>query len=195
MKRFTLLSLLILLCSLPGYSQFWVEFGWHEPHCRQCLSMIQSLRLSKKQAAEYQKIVHKYGQRIEKETRRDYKHWDKAARKIYDLRMDRDRKIQRLFSPSQFDKYVYLSQERPQRIHDYRGWYENPAYAGRRHSSAWRRYEDRYWTYHWKKPVKKERYERRPAQKKKAPYQIEKENERKNNNNRHKNNSGQNKRK
>ncbi|MDH6313619.1 hypothetical protein M2137_002409 [Parabacteroides sp. PFB2-10] len=168
MKRLSVIALLLLLCSLPGYSQFWIEFGWHETQCRQCASMAQSLRLSPKQARDYQKVVHKYGQKIEKEARRDYKHWDKAARKIYDLRMDRDRKIQRMLTPQQFGMYVYAVQERPQRIHDYNGWYENPRYAGYRHSPDWRRLERQYWTYHWNlKPAP--RYDNRPQQPKKGP--------------------------
>lgn len=150
MKRINIIAILLLLfCSLPGYSQFWIEFGWHEPHCRQCLQMSQNLRLTPKQSKDYQHVLHKFGQKIEKETRKNYKHWDKAARKIYDLRMDRDHKIQRILSPNQFALYIRYSQDRPQRIHDYRGWYKNPKYAGYHYSPNWRRLEDQYWTYHW----------------------------------------------
>ncbi|MDH6342511.1 hypothetical protein M2480_001133 [Parabacteroides sp. PFB2-12] len=167
MKRLSIIALLLLLCSLPGYSQFWIEFGWHDAQCRQCVSMSQSLRLNPKQARDYQKIVHKYGQKIEKEARRDYKHWDKAARRIYDLRMDRDRKIQRMLNPQQFSMYVHAVQARPQRIHDYNGWYENPRYAGYRHSPDWRRLENQYWNYHWNlKPAP--HYDNRPPQPKKG---------------------------
>lgn len=150
MKRLSLISLLALLISLPGYSQFWIERGWHQANCPQCRSMSASLQLHPKQAREYEKIVHKYGQRIEKESRRDYKHWDKAARKIYDLRMDRDRKLLRLLSPYQFDRYVHLTRERPGRIHEYRGWYEHPSYASVRVYPDVRRYENSYWSHHWK---------------------------------------------
>ena len=91
MKRFSLLCVLAILCSLPAYSQFWISFGWNEPHCQNCLWMEQAMHLPARQAAEYHKIIHKYGQKIEKEARRDYRYWDRAARRIYDLRMERDR--------------------------------------------------------------------------------------------------------
>lgn len=128
MKRFSLLCVLAILCSLPAYSQFWISFGWNEPHCQNCLWMEQAMHLPARQAAEYHKIIHKYGQKIEKEARRDYRYWDRAARRIYDLRMERDRKIQRLLTPAQFNLYVRFVREHPQRIHDYRGWYANPRY-------------------------------------------------------------------
>lgn len=170
MKRLSLISLLILFISLPGYSQFWIEFGWHQPNCRQCSSMAQSLQLSPKQAREYEKIVHKYGQRIEKEANRPYKHWDKAAGKIYDLRMDRDKKLLRLLSPYQFDKYVYLTRERPQRIHDYRDWFEHPHYGSIKIYPDVRRYERAYWSHHWKPapaPKHKPHYDNRQKSKQK----------------------------
>lgn len=130
MKRFSLLCVLAILCSLPAYSQFWISFGWNEPHCQNCLWMEQAMHLPARQAAEYHKIIHKYGQKIEKEARRDYRYWDRAARHIYDLRMERDRKIQRILTPAQFNLYVRFVREHPQRIHDYRGWYANPRYPG-----------------------------------------------------------------
>ena len=37
MKRFSLLCVLAILCSLPAYSQFWISFGWNEPHCQNLL--------------------------------------------------------------------------------------------------------------------------------------------------------------
>lgn len=128
MKRFSLLCVLAILCSLPAYSQFWISFGWNEPHCQNCLWMEQAMHLPARQAAEYHKIIHKYGQKIEKEARRDYRYWDRAARRIYDLRMERDRKVQRILTPAQFNLYVRFVREHPQRIHDYRGWYANPRY-------------------------------------------------------------------
>ena len=66
MKRFSLLCVLAILCSLPAYSQFWISFGWNEPHCQNCLWMEQAMHLPARQAAEYHKIIHKYGQKIEK---------------------------------------------------------------------------------------------------------------------------------
>lgn len=149
MKRFSLLCVLAILCSLPAYSQFWISFGWNEPHCQNCLWMEQAMHLPARQAAEYHKIIHKYGQKIEKEARRDYRYWDRAARRIYDLRMERDRKIQRILTPAQFNLYVRFVREHPQRIHDYRGWYANPRYPDRRPSHDCRRYEDNYWNYRW----------------------------------------------
>lgn len=148
MKKLSLITLLILICYLPGYSQFWIEFNWNAPGCQSCAWMTQSLRMSPKQSKDYHKVIHQYGKKIEKETRKDYKHWDKAAVRIYDLRIDRDRKIQRILSPQQFNLYVRYTRERPQRIHDYRGWYENPRYKGRRISPEWHRYENNYWS-HW----------------------------------------------
>lgn len=149
MKRFSLLCLLAILCSLPAYSQFWIQFGWNEPHCQNCLWMERAMHLPARQAAEYHKIIHRYGQKIEKEARRDYRYWDRAARKIYDLRMERDRRIQRILTPAQFGLYVRFVREHPQRIHDYRGWYANPRYLDRRPSHDCRRYEDNYWNHRW----------------------------------------------
>ena len=119
MKRISFICLLILLCSLPGQAQFWISFGWNEPHCQSCLWMEQAMRLNGRQAADYHNIVHKYGQRIEKEARKHYRYWDQSAKKIFNLRMERDRKLQRVLSPSQFRLYVRFVRERPQRIHDY----------------------------------------------------------------------------
>lgn len=152
MKRLSIISLFILLISLPGYSQRWNEQGWHQNNCSQCYSMAASLQLHPKQARDYEKIIHKYGQRIEKEARKDYRHWDKAARKIYDLRMDRDKKINRLLSPYQFDRYVHLTRERPGRIHELRGWYEPAFHNGHRNYRDFpnlRKYEQSYWSFHW----------------------------------------------
>ena len=56
MKRFSLLCVLAILCSLPAYSQFWISFGWNEPHCQNCLWMEQAMHLPARQAAEYHKI-------------------------------------------------------------------------------------------------------------------------------------------
>lgn len=150
MKRLSLISLLMILISIPAFSQFWIEFGWNDPYCRQCEQMIEVLRLSPKQTRDYHKIIHNYGKKIEKQARRDYRHWDNAARKIYDLRFDRDRKLQRLLSHQQFDLYLRYTRERPQLIHDHRGWYENPRYASRHHSPDWIRFENNYWGHHWK---------------------------------------------
>ena len=52
MKRFSLLCVLAILCSLPAYSQFWISFGWNEPHCQNCLWMEQAMHLPARQAAE-----------------------------------------------------------------------------------------------------------------------------------------------
>lgn len=149
MKRISLICILILLCSLPGKSQFWISFGWNEPHCQNCLWMEQAMHLNGRQAADYHKIIHKYGQRIEKEARRHYRYWDQSARKIYDLRMDRDRKLQHILNPQQFRLYVRFVREHPQRIHDYQGWFNNPHYPDYRPTNDCFRYEDRYWHCDW----------------------------------------------
>lgn len=149
MKRISFICLLIIVCSLSAHAQFWIDFGWNEPHCRNCEWMERTLRLQGRQAAKYHETIHKYGQRIEREARRDYRHWDKSARKIYDLRIARDRNIQRLLSPSQFRSYIRFARENPKRIHDYRNWYNNPSYPKYRPSRDCRHYEDTYWTYRW----------------------------------------------
>ena len=149
MKRISFIWLLILLCSLPGRAQFWISFGWNEPHCQSCLWMEQAMRLNGRQAADYHNIVHKYGQKIEKEARKHYRYWDQSAKKIFNLRMERDRKLQRVLSPSQFRLYVRFVRERPQRIHDYQGWYNNPHYPEYRPSNVCWRYEDHYWHNQW----------------------------------------------
>ena len=149
MKRISFICLLILLCSLPGQAQFWISFGWNEPHCQSCLWMEQAMRLNGRQAADYHNIVHKYGQRIEKEARKHYRYWAQSAKKIFNLRMERDRKLQRVLSPSQFRLYVRFVRERPQRIHDYQGWYNNPHYPNYRPSDICWRYEDHYWHNQW----------------------------------------------
>ena len=84
--------------------------------------------MTNRQAAEYHKIIHRYGEKIEREARKHYRYWDQSARKIYKLRMERDRKLQRILSPSQFRLYVRFVREAPTRIHDWRGWYNNPHY-------------------------------------------------------------------
>lgn len=149
MKRIGWICLLMIACSLPGYSQFWISFGWNEPHCQSCGWMEEALRLPPARAAEYHKIIHKYGQRIEREARRDCRYWDKSASRIYNLRMERDRKIQRLLTPSQFALYVRFVREHPQRIHDYRGWYRNPHYPHYHPTPVCTRYEDNYWKHNW----------------------------------------------
>lgn len=149
MKRISFICLLILLCSLPGQAQFWISFGWNEPHCQSCLWMEQAMRLNGRQAADYHKIVHRYGQKIEKEARKHYRYWDQSAKKIFNLRMERDRKLQHILSPSQFRLYVRFVRERPQRIHDYQGWYNNPHYPEYRPTHTCWRYEDHYWHCQW----------------------------------------------
>ena len=102
MKKLSILLIAILFCSLQGHAQFWISFGWNEPHCQNCLWMEQAIRMTNRQAAEYHKIIHRYGEKIEREARKHYRYWDQSARKIYKLRMERDRKLQRILSPSQF---------------------------------------------------------------------------------------------
>lgn len=141
--------MMMLVCTMAAYSQFWIEFGWHDSHCRGCDWMIHSLRMTERQARDYQKVVHQYGEKIEREVRRDYKHWNSVYRKIYNWRMDRDHKIERILSPQQFGMYIRYSREDPRLIHDYRGWYDDPRYSGYPIMPDWRRYEDNYWTFRW----------------------------------------------
>lgn len=136
MKKLSILLIAILFCSLQGHAQFWISFGWNEPHCQNCLWMEQAIRMTNRQAAEYHKIIHRYGEKIEREARKHYRYWDQSARKIYKLRMERDRKLQRILSPSQFRLYVRFVREAPTRIHDWRGWYNNPHYPHYRPSNA-----------------------------------------------------------
>ena len=149
MKKLSILLIAILFCSLQGHAQFWISFGWNEPHCQNCLWMDQAIRMTHRQAAEYHKIIHRYGEKIEREARKHYRYWDQSARKIYKLRMERDRKLQRILSPSQFRLYVRFVREAPTRIHDWRGWYNNPHYPHYRPSNACYRYEDHYWHCQW----------------------------------------------
>lgn len=149
MKRISFICLLALLWCLPAKSQFWINFGWNDPHCQSCLWMEQAMHLSRRQAAEYHKTIHKYGQKIEKETRKHYRYWDHSAKKIYRLRLERDRRLQHILTPPQFRLYVRFVREYPQRIHDYKGWYNNPNYPSYRPSPDCRQYEDRYWTSRW----------------------------------------------
>lgn len=149
MKRVSVIFILVLFCSLQGHAQFWISFGWDEPHCRNCHWMEEAIRMTNRQAAEYHKIIHKYGQKIEREARKHYRYWDKSAQKIYKLRMERDRKLQRILSPSQFRLYVRFVRETPTRIHDWRGWFNNPHYPDYRPSSSCHRYEDHYWHCRW----------------------------------------------
>lgn len=149
MKRVSLMLIVILLCSLQGKAQFWISFGWNEPHCQNCLWMEQAIRMNNRQAADYHKIIHKYGQKIEKEARKHYRYWDQSARAIYNLRMERDRKLQRILSPAQFRLYVRFVRETPTRIHDWQRWFDNPHYPNYRPTDVCYRYEDHYWHSQW----------------------------------------------
>lgn len=63
MKKLSILLIAILFCSLQGHAQFWISFGWNEPHCQNCLWMEQAIRMTNRQAAEYHKIIHRYGEK------------------------------------------------------------------------------------------------------------------------------------
>ena len=45
MKKLSILLIAILFCSLQGHAQFWISFGWNEPHCQNCLWMEQAIRM------------------------------------------------------------------------------------------------------------------------------------------------------
>ena len=74
MKKLSILLIAILFCSLQGHAQFWISFGWNEPHCQNCLWMEQAIRMTNRQAAEYHKIIHRYGEKIEREARKHYRY-------------------------------------------------------------------------------------------------------------------------
>ena len=46
MKKLSILLIAILFCSLQGHAQFWISFGWNEPHCQNCLWMEQAIRMT-----------------------------------------------------------------------------------------------------------------------------------------------------
>ena len=79
MKRLIWIGFLVLLFSLPAYSQFWIHFEWNAPTCRECRWMEQTLHLSPWTAKEYHKIIHKYGRKIEHEALKDCRYWDHSA--------------------------------------------------------------------------------------------------------------------
>ena len=149
MKRWSIVLMIVLLSYLQGHAQFWISFGWNEPHCESCHWMENAIRMTDYQAAEYHKIIHRYGERIEQEACRPYRYWDQVAEKIYRLRMERDRKLQHILSPKQFHLYVDLIRELPTRIHDWRGWFNNPHYPEYHPSNICYRYEDYYWHSRW----------------------------------------------
>lgn len=149
MRTWKLIALLVVMCSLPGQAQFWLHVEWGAPHCRQCAWMEEALHLPPHARNDYQRIIHQYGKKIEREAHRDYRHWDRSAERIYDLRMARDGRLQRLMSPDQFRLYIHLIREVPQRVHDYRGWYANPHHPDWHPSNLCFRFEDSYWDCRW----------------------------------------------
>ncbi len=150
MKRFALISFLVLLFTFPAKSQFWIHFEWNAPVCEQCRWMEEELYLPYSVACEYQHIIHKYGRKIEREARRNCSYWDNSARRIYRLRMERDRRLQRILTPRQFEIYIYHIRHNPRIIHDYVGWFDNPNYPNYRPSRDCFWYEDSYWRGDWR---------------------------------------------
>lgn len=150
MKRGIIISLIFVLTTcFQAFSQIWVHFEWGKHDCRECAWMCSSLHLSPRAQIEYQKIIHKYGKKIEKEALRDYYYWDRSAERIYKYRMQRDRELQRLMNPAQFRQFIRLARTRPIRIHDYRGWYMNPHHPDWHPSYDCYRWEDSYWDCRW----------------------------------------------
>lgn len=148
MKKISILAFILALC-LPGYAQWKVNFDWSDLDCSYCLWMENTIGMSDRQASEYQYIVHQYGKRIERETNRNYRHWDQVAENIYKLRMARDSRLQDILSPAQFHLYITLSREQPIRIHDWNGWFNARRYVHSYPSSICYRYEDHYWHSSW----------------------------------------------
>lgn len=57
MKRLAWIGFLVLLFTLPAYSQFWIHFEWNAPGCQECRWMEQTLHMSPPVAQEYHKII------------------------------------------------------------------------------------------------------------------------------------------
>lgn len=149
MKRISIILAFILALSLPGYAQWEDDFDWDDPDCSYCLWMENAIGMSDRQAYDYQYIIHQYGIRIEREANRSYRYWDRVAKNIYELRMERDSRLQDILSPSQFRLYITLSREQPTRIHDWNGWFNTRRYVQYYPSSICYRYEDHYWHSLW----------------------------------------------
>ncbi|MGM9759617.1 MAG: hypothetical protein ACI30I_05815 [Parabacteroides sp.] len=164
MKRISLFLICLMLCGMPGFGQVWVSINWAAPHCDNCLWMEHALHLHGKRAADYHRIIHKYGEKIEREACRASHYWEESAERIFNLRMERDRALQRLLSPAEFGLYVRFIRESPTRAHDYRNWYHarRPEFRPSHHCMA---YEDHYWNSKWsyKQGRWNNHYERKPA--------------------------------
>ncbi len=136
MKRISLILIcMMMVVSWPAYSQFWMSVNWKNPHCEQCRWMEQALHLHGRRAADYHRIIHKYGKKIEHEARRSTRDWEASAKRIFALRMERDRALQLILNPDEFRLYVRYIREAPARIHD-QGWSKHP-----QHRSKWRKEE------------------------------------------------------
>lgn len=149
MKRFFIVALLTLLCSIQGYSQFEAGLNWKDKNCGTCIWMARALGLPEGDFDKFRKIVHKHGQNIEKAALRSFEDWDKYAKQVYDNRMCRDRKIQRLVTAQQFELYQKYVRENPRRVHDYREWYNDPYFRGTRPTHIVAGYEELYWNHVW----------------------------------------------
>ncbi len=149
MKKVVCLCCFIVMCICASAQQIWINIDWNKKHCDDCLWMQSTLHLPMGKAARYHDIIHDYGRRIAREIERGYHDWDRVALRIYKLRMERDRQLQRLLSPDEFRMFLRFSREFPLRIHDCRGWFN---YSGDPHykpSLDCRRYEDNYWHHEW----------------------------------------------
>ena len=63
MKRFSLLCVLAILCSLPAYSQFWISLGGMNRIVKIVFGWSKRCICPLAKQAEYHKIIHKYGQK------------------------------------------------------------------------------------------------------------------------------------
>lgn len=149
MKRISLILICMMMMTWPAYSQFWISINWENPHCEQCMWMEQALHLYGRRAADYHRIIHKYGKKIEREARRSTRYWEASAERIFALRMERDRALQLILNPEEFRLYVRFIRESPVRIHDYQGWFRHPHHPEFHPSLRCLEFEDHYWTSTW----------------------------------------------
>lgn len=129
MKKIIFLVLIFLLPGKQSFSQY--HYQRQPLPCQECEQMARSMHLSGRQAIEYHKIIHRYSTRIQIEIRKSNGNWDRASRRIYDLRIERDRKLQALLQADQFNVFFRLCCEVPSRIHDRRLWIPRSYYANR----------------------------------------------------------------
>lgn len=129
MKKFLLVSIVMLLCCTTMFGQS--RGRGHDIPCRECNWMVKGIHLYGKKSEAYYKIIHRYAYKIEREARKYKQDREKTSRRIYKFRVERDRKIRSLLSPSEYRTYLRFCRERPERIHDRRYWFQERSGHGR----------------------------------------------------------------